>query len=147
MKLSKILLNNAGIKFLALVLALVTWIYASEATKMDADKTILQKLLSPSSYITKELTVKPIFVGKVPAGYKFIEEGVKVTPSEIVVAGPAKDLEEREEIYTKSIDLEEYTKTKSVGIGLKSLSRLINFQKITVEVYLPIQKIPTEKTE
>ena len=147
MKLSKILVNNIGIKFLALVLALVTWIYASEATKMDADKTILQKLLSPSNYVTKKLVVKPILVGRVPDGYKIFKERVKAEPSEIVIAGPAKDLEKREVVYTKSIDLSEYTKAKSVEVGLKSLSRLINFQKATVQVFLPIQKIPTEKTE
>lgn len=141
MKLNKALLNNLGIKFLALLLALITWIYVSEATKVDEEKTILQKLLGSSNYIAKKLLVKPVFVGNVPEGYEFLKDEIKIDPESIVVVGPSRILAVREYVYTKPIDMSEHTKTKTVDSDLENISRSIDFQKTRVQIYLPVKKI------
>ena len=141
MKAQKVLLNNFGLKVMAFILALVTWFYVGEATKMDSDRTLLQKLLSPSDYVAKELTIKPIFVGEVPEDYEFLENNVKVEPERMVVVGSSKLLAKREFIYTLPIDLSEYTKTNTQDVDLKSIARSIDFQKIKVQIFLPIKKI------
>ena len=146
MKLNKILLNNIGLKLLALFLAFVTWFYIGEATKVAPQKTVLQKIFSPGYYSSKKLYIKPIFVGSVPRGYKFLETDVKVTPEFIVVLGPSNILSEKEFVYTKAIDLSEHTKNRMLAVELKSISPSIKLQKTNVQVYLPIKK-PGKKTK
>ena len=147
MKLKRVLLNNAGIKILALLLALLTWLYVGEATKEISQRTVLQKLFSPSSYITKKLYVKPVFRGEVPEGYIFRESEVTVTPEFLLVMGPSRILAKRELVFTEPIDLPEYTKSKTIDVGLQDVSRAIRFQKMTVRVSLNIQKVGTRKIE
>lgn len=141
MKLKKVLLNNIGLKLLALLLAFVTWFYIGEATKVASQKTVLQKIFSPAYYSSKKLYIKPIFVGSVPRGYEFTETDVKVMPEFIVVLGPSNILSEKEFIYTNPIDLSEHTKTRSVDIELKSISPSIKLQEANAQVYLPIKKL------
>ena len=146
MKLKKVLLNNIGLKLLALLLAFVTWFYIGEATKVAPQKTVLQRIFSPAYYSSKKLYIKPIFVGSVPRGYEFVETDVNVMPEFIVVLGPSNILSEKEFIYTKPIDLSEHTKTRTVDIELKSISPSIKLQETNVQVYLPIKK-PGKKTK
>jgi len=146
MNLRKVLSNNIGLKLLALVLAFVTWFYIGEATKLDAQKTVLQKIFSPSYHIAKKLYIKPIFVGSVSPGYEFVAREVKVTPEFIIVLGTPNILSEKEFIYTKSIDLSEHTKARTVPVELKSISPSIKLQETSAQVYLPIKKTG-KKTE
>lgn len=132
---------------LALVLAFVTWLYIGEVAKVDTRQTVLQKLLSRVHYVSKKLYVKPNFVGRVPNGYILLEDQVKVEPEFIVVVGPSKMLSKEDFIYTESIDLGEHTKTKSIEVGLQSISRWIRFQKAEVQVYLPVAKNNSKRAE
>lgn len=141
MKVKSALLNNIGLKMLALILAFVTWLYIGEVIEVDSEMTVLQKLLSSSDYISKKLYVKPIFVGAAPAGYKFTESEVKVTPESIVVLGPSNVLSGKEFIYTEPIDLSEHTKRKRLDVELADISPSMKFQKADVQVYLPVEKI------
>ena len=145
MKIKRILLHNVGLKSVALVLALVTWLYVGEATKEDSEQTVLQKLLSTTPYISKKLYIQPVFIGNIPEGYRFLKEGVKVTPESIVVMGPAKLLSDKEKIYTKPIDLSEHTKSKMIDTTLESISRSVKFQRIKVQVYLSVEKLKDEE--
>jgi len=141
MKIKKILLNNLALKSLALLLAFVTWLYVGEATKIDSDKTVLQRLMPSSSYITKKLYVKPLFVGEIPEGYKLASDQIQVDPEYIVVVGPSGILSRKEFIYTQPIDIGEYTKEKMISIGLESISRSIKFPQTEVQIFLPIQSV------
>ncbi|MBN1354504.1 MAG: hypothetical protein JW994_07535 [Candidatus Omnitrophica bacterium] len=145
MSIRKILLNNIGIKLLTLCLAVITWFYVSEVTKQDSDKTVLQKLLTPATYISKKLYVKPIFVGNLQTGYVFKENEIKTTPEFVVVIGPSAILSKKENIYTMPIDISEYTSARTIDVELERISRPIRFQKAKVQVYLPIFKAEEEK--
>ena len=140
MNIKRSLLNNIGLKMLALLLAFVTWFYIGDATKLDSEKTVLQKLLPISHYTSKKLYIKPVFVGEVPKGFVFLKNDVTVTPEYIMVLGPSKILAKKDVIHTKPINLSEHTKTKTLDVELDRISRLIKFQKTKVELYLPVEK-------
>ena len=140
MKIKKILLNNLGLKIAALFLAFVTWFYVSDLTEQDSGKTVLQRLLSQTPYISKKLMVKPIFVGDMPEGYVFKKEEVKVIPESMVVLGPAGILSTKEVMYTTPIDLSEHTKGKMIEVGLANINRSIKIQKTKVQVFIPVEK-------
>jgi len=140
MKIKGIFLHNLGLKFLALLLALVTWLYVGEVNKKDNERTVLQRILMLSNYTTKKMYIKPIFVGTVPEGYEFVESGISVTPPFIMVTGPSKVLEKKEFVYTKAIDLGEYTKSKEIEIGLENISPSIRLRNIKIKVNLTIAK-------
>ena len=123
MKLKRILLNNSGLKLL---------------TKEVTEKTVLQKILA-SQYDTKSLYIKPIFVGKVPEGYEFLEDKVKITPEHIIVVGPSNILSKREFIYTNPIDLSEHARTKTLDVRLDRISPTIKLQNVEARIYLPIK--------
>jgi len=146
MKIKKALLNNIGLKALALVLALVTWFYIGEITEEGTNKTLVQRFLSSPYFVSKKLSIQPNFVGEVPSGYKLMQDDIKVDPEYIVVLGPAKILSKKEFIYTKPIDLSEYTKTMTLNVGLEDISHAIKVQKTDVSVFVPVNKI-TEKEE
>jgi len=141
MKIRKIFFNNAGLKSLALLLAFVTWFYIGEATKVDSAGTVLQKIFSPTQFITKKLYIKPVFVGSIPSGYEFKKEAVTITPEFYVVVGPSNFLKRTEFIFTKPIDLSEHTRAKTLEVDLESPSRSVKFQKVKAEVYLPVLKV------
>ena len=140
MKIKRILLNNLGLKVAALFLAFVTWFYVSDLTEQDSGKTVLQKLLSQTPYISKKLTIKPIFVGDVPEGYVFKKEDVKVVPETMVVLGPSGILSTKEIMYTAPIDLSEHAKSKMLEVGLANINRSIKIQKTKVQVFIPVEK-------
>ncbi len=144
MKIKKILLNNIGLKVLALVLALVTWFYIGEITEEGTNQTIVQRFRSPSYFVSKKLSIQPNFVGEVPPGYMLIQDDIKVDPEYMVVLGPETILSKKEFIYTKPIDLSEYTKTKTLDVGLERISHEIRIQKTDVSIFIPVKKI-TEK--
>ena len=140
MKIKKALLNNMGLKALALVLALVTWFYIGEITEEGSDKTLIQRFLSSSYFVSKKLSIQPHFVGEVPSGYRLIQDDIKIEPEYIMVLGPAKILTKKEFIYTKPIDLSEYTKTKTLDVGLENISHAIKVQKTDISVFIPVKK-------
>jgi len=140
MKIKKILLNNIALKLLALVLALMTWVYVGELNEDDSSKTFVQRFLSSSYLVSKKLYVQLNFTGELPKGYKLMQDDLKVTPAYIVVVGPSKVLANKEYIFTKPIDLGEYTKTNTLEIGLENISRTIKVEKTNVEVFVPVKK-------
>ncbi|MFH1593787.1 MAG: YbbR-like domain-containing protein [Candidatus Omnitrophota bacterium] len=142
MKIKKFFLNNLGIKTLSLLLAFVTWFYVGETAKMDSsEKTVLERLLLPSAYLAKQLSVKPIFVGKIPDGYRLLKNEVRVNPQSVFIIGPPDILSKREFVFTKPIDLSEHTKSKKFEVELASISRSVTFQKTVVEIQLPIEAL------
>ncbi|OGW75321.1 MAG: hypothetical protein A2Z72_01115 [Omnitrophica bacterium RBG_13_46_9] len=140
MRIKQFFLHNIGLKLLALVLAFVTWFYVGEVTKTDTEKTVLQKLLFQPNYISKRVEIKPVYRGVAPAGYKFIDKNVKVTPEYLFIVGSAKILSSIDAIFTKPINLGEYTVSKTVDMELESFSPSIRFQTTKVQVFLPFEK-------
>ena len=141
MRIRYILMNNIGFKLLALLLAFITLIYVGETAKTVSEQTVLEKLFKRADYISKPLTVKPIFVGVVPDGYEFLDSDAKPFPESILVIGPAGLLDGKKFVYTKPIDLSEHTKTKPVEVELESVSRSVTPQGAKVQVYLAVKKI------
>ncbi|MBL7158082.1 MAG: YbbR-like domain-containing protein [Candidatus Omnitrophica bacterium] len=140
MKIKNKLLNNMGFKALALFFALATWFYVGEANKEDTSKTAFEKIFMPKNYMAKTLFVKPVFIGKVPEGYRLIDQKLEISPGNVLVVAPVKILSRKEFIYTEPIDLSEYTKTKLLNVGLRSFSSSVKVESATVRVLLPIEK-------
>jgi len=144
-KIKKIFLNNIALKLLAVMLAFMTWVYVGELNEDDSSKTLVQRFLSSSYLISKKLYVQANFTGELPEGYTLLQDDLKITPEYIVVVGPSKFLVHKEHIYTQPIHLDEYTKTRTLEVGLKNISRTIKVEKTNVEVLLPIKKTGERK--
>lgn len=146
MKIGNTLLNNFWLKAFSLFLAFITLVYVGETAKTDSDdRTVLQKVFARSGYISKELTIKPIFVGEPHEGYRFHKERVTVVPDSVLVIGPARFLSDTKFIFTKPINLSEHTKTKTLTVDLESVSRSIKPQEMNAQIFLPIEKTNEEK--
>lgn len=143
MSLKGKILNNIGLKILALAFSIATWFYVGESSKA-ARKEYLEKLFYKKRYISKKLYVKPIFVGKLPDGYIFSEEQVTVTPTWVVVSGPSELLLNKKYVYTIPIDLGEHTRTKTIEVPLRDISSKLPLEGITVKIGIKIDKINEE---
>jgi YbbR domain-containing protein len=147
MKLNNILLNNIGLKSLALLLAFITLLYVGETARDNTDdRTVLQKLFLGSDYISKELTIKPIFIGSVPEGYGLLKDEVKMSPESTLVIGPARFLADKKFLFTKPVSLNEHTKTKTLTVELESISRSIKPREMKVQLFLPIARMKKRKS-
>ncbi|MFH1380860.1 MAG: YbbR-like domain-containing protein, partial [Candidatus Omnitrophota bacterium] len=109
------------------------------------EKTVLQKLFVSSSYISKTLSVKPVFEGSIPEGFELIKSAVKVYPESILVIGPERVLIQEDSILTKPIDLSEHTKTKLIDVELEDIDSDVRMQKVKVQVSIEIVKTVPNK--
>ena len=140
MSIKRAFLNNVGLKMLALFFALITWFYVLEATKLDSERAGFKGFFSSGQYTSKNLYVKPIFVGSPPKGYFVDYSNTKIKPEAVLVIGPDKVLLKTDFIPTKHIDLDEYTRSASIDVGLGSISPLVQAGDVTVKVDLVIKR-------
>ena len=148
MNLGKFLLNNFMAKVIALILAISTWFYVYDLIKNDSyiqKKQTAEDVIAQYKFIVKEVPVRPVFVGKTPEGYVVSFDKVKVLPEEISVFGPKEIVEGLDYLNTEKINLDEYTRSVRLRLGLKSNIRFLKMKDKVVDVYLPV--VSTKKSE
>jgi YbbR domain-containing protein len=117
--MKNVVLNNIGLKVLALFLAVVTWAYIVVELQRGTteEREALQSIL-PYRMISKRLPVKLNIVGSPGNRHSIHYDGVIVSPSEIVVVGPKAVLGKLTQIETQPIDISGHTRTLSKDISI-----------------------------
>jgi len=143
MKLLDIVFHNFWPKIISLVLAVATWFYVFDLISNESyhqKKETAEDILARSRLTVKEVPVKPVFTGKTPEGYKVDYGGIVIDPGTISILGPATFVEKVDEIRTDRINLDEYTRSVTLRLGIHSDVRAIRFENKFVELYLPVEK-------
>ncbi len=144
MKITDIIFNNFWAKFIALILAVATWFYVFDLINSDSSmqaKDTMEDLFSRYEFVVKKVPVKPVFIGSSPHGYKAVFEKVKVDPAEIAIFGPREAIEGVSELNTGPINLNEYTRSAKVSLGLRSNTKYLQMRDKVVDVYFPIEPV------
>ena len=143
-KIFEIIGNNFLAKLLSLILAVATWFYVFDLVNNESyptKKETVEQVLDKYRFISRDIPVKPVFSGKSPSGYKVLFDEVKVTPSYISVMAPEQVIEKVSELKTDRIDINEYTRTTTLRLGIHSDTRSLRLGDKIVDVYLPITAI------
>ncbi len=133
--------GDRGILLMALVLAVTTYAYLSDAIRKDSaegrDPSYrLLKLTATSVPVKVRLASNP------PEGYRLLQERVNVDPKRIVVIGPEALLEKTTSAETSIIDIGQSTKKIERDIPLESVAGVhLSGEPQTVKVEIPIEKL------
>lgn len=141
------IINNFWAKLISLILAIATWFYVFDMVNSDSflqKEETVEDIFSRYKFVVKEVTVKPVFFGTSPKGYRMIFDEVKVDPSRISIFGPKDIVKDVEELKTDRINVGEYTRSVKLSLGLHSNKKLLQLEGKLVDVYLPVVKVEVE---
>ena len=144
------MLNNFWPKLISLILAVATWFYVFDLINNDAfvqRKETLEDVFSQYKFVTKEVPVKPVFMGRSPEGYRVVFEKVIVKPSNITIFGPKVVVENVDDLKTDKINIGEYTRSVKLELGIHSNAKFLQTQNKVVEVYLPVEPVTEDAQE
>ena len=150
MRIFEIITNSFWAKIITLIFAVATWFYVFDLVNTDSflkQKESIEDLLGEYEFILKEVPVKPVFYGKSPEGYRVIFDKVIVEPNEVSIFGPEEIISNIEELKTEKIHLGEYTRSIKLSLGVVSNIENLKVQDNMIDVYLPIEAIPTTVKE
>ncbi|MFH1753682.1 MAG: YbbR-like domain-containing protein [Candidatus Omnitrophota bacterium] len=135
------ILNNLGLKLLALILAIATWAYIVIELQSGTleEKEILKNVL-PYRMISKKLPIELNLVGEVPDGYAVVHDEIIITPANFVIVGPKAVLGELSVIETQPVHIEGNTKTITRNITIIPPAKGIIKEKF-IRVTIPIVKV------
>ena len=148
MNWGNMIFNNFWPKVISLILAIATWFYVFDLVNVDSFSQRTESAedaFARFKLVVKEVPVKPVFVGRSPAGYRVMFDKVVIAPSKISIFGPEEILENVSELSTDKINLGEYTRSSKLNLGLHSDSKALNVDNKVVDVYLPVEV--TDKTK
>jgi YbbR domain-containing protein len=148
MRWGKVITNNFWAKIIALILAVATWFYVFDVVNTDSylqKEETAEEIFARYKFIVKEVSVKPVFAGKSPEGYRVAFEKVIIDPSKVSVFGPQEVIEEVEELRTDKINLGEYTRSTKLELGLQSDVKFLQFDDKVVNVYVPVEPVAAEQ--
>ena len=137
-----VIFNNFLAKLIALAFAVATWFYVFDLVNTDQflkKKKTVEEIFSRYEFAVKEVSVRPIFFGKSPKGYRVKFDEIKVTPSKISVFGPKDIVDGVDELETDKIDLSEHTRNAELRLGLHSDTKFLRIKDKVVNVYLPVE--------
>jgi hypothetical protein len=150
MKLFDFVANNFWLKIFSLMLAVATWFYVFDLVDSDlaiTRKQTLEQMMGRYNFITREVPVRPFFMGKSPEGYRVVFEKVRIDPSSIVIFGPQEIVNAVNALRTDTIDLGEFTRSTKLSLGVQSDVKLLRFQDKFVDVFIPVERVPQEKQQ
>lgn len=148
LKFLKIFTNNFAIKFISLVMALVTWYFVFSEIRREKtlrDSTNVSMLPFFERLTTKQLNVKAVFIGNVPEGYELLKDTVQIEPSNFIIAGPKSVLSKLENLQTEPIEINRYKKSTAVSAKINPIAPNIDTDSLIVKVTIPVRKIEEVK--
>ena len=148
MKKGSIVSNNFLAKIFSLILAIATWFYVFDLVNSDSfmqRKETLEEILFRYKFVMREIPVKPVFYGKIQDGYNVLFDKVKIVPNKVAVFGPEGVVDPITDLKTDRIDLNEYTRSVKLTLGLHSGNRFLQMKDKKVEVYIPIESVDKSK--
>ena len=141
MRLKRVVLNNIGLKLIALFLAVITWVYiVGELNKVAPEERASLERLLPYRMTAKFLPVQINLIGESREGYTVIKDKVIADPHGIMVIGPRSLLGRLGFVKTEPIDISAYTKPLTKDVSLMPLARGLSVKEKFVTVTIPIQK-------
>lgn len=140
--MKSIILNNLGLKLLALFLAVVTWFYIVVELQKGTpeEREVLQRIL-PYRMVSKQIPIKLNLIGEPQKGYMVEYDKIVIEPSTCVMIGPGSFLNRLSAVNTQSIDISEYTKTFTKDISIISPTKGVTMKEKFVSVTIPIIKV------
>ena len=140
-KIKTLVMNNVGLKLLALALAIVTWFYINgELNRLALEESMGIKGGVPYRIAAKTLPVVVDIRGRVIEGYRIDRDRIMVTPQVCNVIGVKRLLDKIDVIKTIPVYVEEYTKTATVRVSLESPAKGIKLVDRYASVVIPIEK-------
>lgn len=136
MRMFDSLRTNLLYKLVALILAVITYIYVHNEISSSSGKFHNQQFLKELDF--KVVPVRVVFKGEPPPGYRILTANVKVKPEKVVVMGKKEDLDKIMEISTQEIDVRKFTHTRTLYISLKPVENAIIGDKGVIEVEIPV---------
>ena len=142
----KLLKGTFFLKVCALIFAIAAYFYIHHEIDVAEKKNTTDSSYRLIKLTAKNLPVKVRLETQPPDGYRILEDRVTVAPVKVVVVGPEALLDDAMTAETSIVDVSESTKTVTKKIPLESVSGIhLTGQPYTVEVTVPIEKIPAEK--
>lgn len=141
----RLLQGSFFLKALALVLAVVTYLYIHNEMYRIQDR-IPDPSYKLIKLTAKKLPVKARLATTPPEGYRILINQVSANPFQVIVIGPEALLEEAQSAETALIDVSENTKTFTRKIALESVAGIhLAGEPHIVEVTVPIEKVETDE--
>lgn len=139
--MKNIILNNLGLKLLALFLAVLTWFYIVEELQKGAiEESEALKSIFPYRIVSKQLPIKLNLTGEPEAGYRMLKDKITLDPSSCVIIGPKSFLKKVSSIETQPISISGDVKTIIKDISIIPPIKGISIKEKFVTVTIPIEK-------
>lgn len=141
--LRKFFQKDAGLKAIALILALIFWFYVvNELNKgTEEERQFLSRMLSAESLVAKKLSIRPVFVGKPKRGYYIESSKVVIVPEYCIVVGGKDLLGKIKFAYTMPIDMSTVSKTFIKSVPLNPIAPGVFMEETLVQVTVPVEKM------
>ena len=131
------------LKFAALIVAVLTYFYIHNEIRSVEDQNAADPSYKLIKLTAKSVPVKVRLDPAMPTGYRALGDQITVSPQMITVIGPEALFEDEQGAETSMVDVSEYTKTVTKHVPLESVAGIhVVGQPMTVEVTVPIEKIP-----
>lgn len=141
--LQKWFTNNLWLKIIALILAIISWIYINEEVKQGTaiqPPNFISRFIEENPIISKSVPIVPKIKNSPPPGFKVKEKEIYVTPPSCKIWGREDKIKEINNIFTTSINVEDKTETFQAHIPLTVVPGMILPEDTIVEVKVPIVK-------
>jgi len=142
MRWKVIIFNNFWAKLISLALAVATWFYVFDLVNSDTfqvKKKTVEEVFSQYKFAVKEVSIRPIFYGRSPKGYRVKFDEIKVNPQKVSVFGPKDIVDGVNELETDKINLSEHSRSAELRLGLHSDTKFLRIKDKVVSVYLPVE--------
>lgn len=136
MRILDIMRTNVLYKLIALVLAVITYIYVQNEITSSGENFHNRRLLKELDF--KVVPVKVSLKGEPPPGYRILTTNIKVSPEKVIIMGKKDDLDKIMEVSTQEIDVRKLTHTKTFYVSLKPVENAIVGDKGVIEVEIPV---------
>jgi len=135
------IINNLGLKILALILAMGTWFYINmELTKVKTEEERAIFSMLHYDVISKKLPIQVTIVGVMRPGFKIDTEGITIDPETCVVIGPKNMLDDVDIARTVPVDISEYTQDIIKDLELAPIAKGLELKNYFVKIYIPIAR-------
>jgi len=140
-KIKILVSNNAGLKILALALAIITWFYINgELNRLALEESMGIKGGIPYRIAAKTLPIVADVRGNVIPGYRIDTDRIMITPQVCNVIGVKRLLDKVDVIKTVPVYVGEYTKTATIRVSLESPAKGIKLVDRYASIVIPIEK-------
>lgn len=141
--LQKWFTNNFWLKIIALILAIISWMYISEEVKQGTairPPNFLSRFVEENPIISKSVAIVPKIENEPPRGFEVKEKEIYISPSNCEIWGRKNKIKRVNNIFTTSINVEGKTETFQTHVQLATIPGVVLPENSMVEVKVPIEE-------